>query len=104
MSLGTRRPAGPQRAHTGAGAALQEPMRHDANMDTSSELTQRLIDLEIKLGFTEDLVDHLNALVAKQQQQIEQLQQALGRMAEQVSEARQGQGLRSLRDELPPHY
>ena len=34
---------------------------------------QRLTDLEIQLSFAEDLLDSLNALVARQQEQIERL-------------------------------
>ena len=72
-------------------------------MDFQHETDRRLTALEIKASFTEDLLDALNALVASQQQQIEQ-------MASQIALLRQqGAGqdtapFRSLRDELPPHY
>lgn len=73
----------------------------------SSELVQRLedriTDLEIKASFAEDLLDHLNAQVAEQQQQIEVLVREITQMRRQMPEGR-GDGPGSLRDELPPHY
>lgn len=66
-------------------------------------IDQRLIDLEIKAGFTEDLLDHLNQLVARQQQQIDLLLQEVASLRQQAADAGAGT-FRSLRDELPPHY
>jgi SlyX protein len=37
-------------------------------MDIPNPIENRLIDLEIKAGFTEDLLDQLNAQVYRQQQ------------------------------------
>ena len=62
----------------------------------------RLIELEIKVGFMEDLVEHLNQQVASQQQAIDLLVQEVLRLREQGAE--QQPVFRSLRDELPPHY
>ena len=64
---------------------------------------QRLIDLEIKASFTEDLVDHLNQIVARQQDQIDVLLRELAALREQGSAAEPGE-FRSLHDDLPPHY
>ena len=71
-------------------------------MEDLHRITSRLTDLEIKASFTEDLVDELNRIVARQQQQIDLL-------AREVSQLRQQQApdagaVRNLRDELPPHY
>nr|WP_310461497.1 SlyX family protein [Sphaerotilus sp.] len=73
-------------------------------MDLEHDIAQRLIDLEIKSSFTEDLVDQLNQIIIRQQQQLDAL-------AREVSQLRQNSGadsgvpaFRSLRDELPPHY
>jgi SlyX protein len=66
--------------------------------------TERRIEaLEIKAAFAEDLLDHLNAIVARQQDAIEMLVRELGRLREQQSSP-QDAAARSLRDELPPHY
>lgn len=64
---------------------------------------QRLTDLEIKAGFTEDLLDHLNETIVVQQRQIDLLVRELTALRQQQSEA-QPATFRSLRDELPPHY
>jgi SlyX protein len=72
-------------------------MPHPNNVD------KRLTDLEIKIGFTEDLVDHLNQIIIRQQQQIDALLRAMSQLKQQGEEAASG-GFRSLRDELPPHY
>ena len=70
--------------------AVQDPTPHP--------LEDRLIELEIKLGFMEDLVEHLNQQVATQQQSIDLLVQEVLRLREQGAE--QQPVFRSLRDEL----
>ncbi|GAB4560425.1 MAG: hypothetical protein Tsb007_23710 [Rhizobacter sp.] len=67
------------------------------------DVEKRLTDLEVKASFTEDLVDHLNQIVARQQLHIDRLLQEVARLREQGS-AGDGELFRSLRDELPPHY
>ena len=61
----------------------------------------RITNLEIKLSFTEDLIEKLNETVYKQQQQIEFLYRELKAIKEQASS---GGGGGSLKDEIPPHY
>lgn len=73
-------------------------------MDIESSTEKRLVDLEIKAGFTEDLLDQLNAQVYQQHQQIEALMQELRRMRERLPESGGGAEVRNLRDEIPPHY
>ena len=72
-------------------------------MDPLHRTEQRLTDLEVKACFTEDLVDDLNHLVARQQDQIDSLLREIGRLRQQGSAAGPTE-FRSLRDELPPHY
>jgi SlyX protein len=60
----------------------------------------RITNLEIKLSFTEDLIEKLNETVYKQQQQIEFLYRELKAAKEQASSGGSG----SLKDEIPPHY
>lgn len=64
----------------------------------------RLTDLEIKASFTEDLLDTLNEIVARQQAQIDRLTTELSTLRNQMPTADGGPVFRSLRDELPPHY
>ena len=63
----------------------------------------RITNLEIKLSFTEDLIDQLNQTIYKQQQQIEFLYRELKSIKEQASS---GDDLssNSQKDETPPHY
>ncbi|CAN5340626.1 SlyX family protein [soil metagenome] len=63
----------------------------------------RITELEIKASFTEDLLDQLNLVIVRQQQQIDGLIRELANIRQQTSDAGSG-SFRSLRDELPPHY
>jgi SlyX protein len=72
-------------------------------MDT--DLTdKRLTELEIKASFSEDLLDHLNQAIVRQQQQIDALLMEVRHLRQQMPAADAGSSMRSLRDELPPHY
>ena len=71
-------------------------------MDTN-DIDHRLTELEIKASFTEDTIDRLNAVVVRQQDQIDLLLREL-RELKQQGHASADNPLRSLRDELPPHY
>jgi SlyX protein len=64
---------------------------------------KRLTDLEVKASFAEDLVDHLNDLVARQQEQIDLLIREVGKLKDRAPDS-SGGGARDPRDELPPHY
>ena len=69
--------------------------------ESSSE--KRLNELEIKASFTEDMLDRLNEVVVRQQQQIDTLTRELLTLREQAGDSGSG-NTRSLRDDLPPHY
>lgn len=73
----------------------------------SHDIDRRVTDLEIKLGFTEDLVEQLNEVIIRQQQQIDLLIREVVQLRDQTRDQGQGDSAltpRSLRDELPPHY
>ena len=72
-------------------------------MLSDEDIERRLVDLEVKAAFAEDLVEQLNDIVVRQQAQIDALQRELARFREQALEAPEP-AFRSLRDELPPHY
>ena len=73
-------------------------------MDTDShDIDQRLTELEIKASYTEDLLEQLNLLVYRQQQQIDALAQQVTTLRQQAPEPAFG-AARNPRDELPPHY
>lgn len=63
----------------------------------------RLTQLEIKLSYAEDLLDTLNVLVARQQDQIARLQHQVQHLSHQGGPDG-APVVRNLRDELPPHY
>ncbi len=66
---------------------------------------QRLEDLEVKLAYTEDAVDKLDAVVARQQAQIDALIVQVLQLKKRPPESGGTSGeFRSLRDDLPPHY
>jgi SlyX protein len=64
---------------------------------------RRLTELEIKAAYTEDLLDQLNAVVVRQQQEIDALKRLVQALQQQQPPA-EPPPFRSLRDELPPHY
>jgi SlyX protein len=64
---------------------------------------ERITNLEIKLSFTEDLIEKLNQTIYKQQQQIEFLYRELKAIKEQASSSGGG-GSGNLKDDIPPHY
>ncbi len=64
----------------------------------------RLTELEIKASFADDLLEQLNQLVARQQQQIDALTRELRVLQQQVRDGQDpGMGLGAV-DERPPHY
>lgn len=65
---------------------------------------QRLTELEIKASYTEDLLDQLNLVIYRQQQEIDALARTVAQLRQQMPDAGGGAGARNLRDELPPHY
>jgi SlyX protein len=75
-------------------------------MTTPQDTDHRLTELEIKSSFTEDLVDQLNQVIVRQQQDIDRLGRELGQLRQQLRDTDPGgqAAARNLRDELPPHY
>ena len=71
-------------------------------MNSSDIVNQRLMDLEIKSSFTEDLVERLNEIIVRQQAQIDRLKREVLNIREQARAA-DPDSFRSLRDEMPPH-
>ena len=73
------------------------------DMQYPQDIERRLTDLEIKASFQEDLLEELNLVVFRQQQQIDLLVRDVLRLRQQAPEAGASeQG--GVRDELPPHY
>ena len=68
-----------------------------------TDTDKRLMDLEVKASFTEDLVEQLNQTIFQQQQEIDALIREVSQLRQQTPDGGSG-GFSSLRDELPPHY
>lgn len=67
-------------------------------------MEQRLTSLEEKLAFQDDLVDALNRTVARQQQQLDMLQDELRLLYQQVKSLQPVGTPVDGEPELPPHY
>ena len=72
-------------------------------MDKTNDTEQRLMALEIKAAFTEDLLDQLDLVIVRQQEQIDLLMRELTQLSQQPRDEGAA-GPRPLRDDLPPHY
>ncbi len=64
----------------------------------------RLIELEIKLAYQEDLLQQLNTIVASQQQQITRLETTCTLLHERQQTFAQSLGSDENEIEIPPHY
>lgn len=73
-------------------------------MELPNDVDRRLTDLEIKASFTEDLLDRLDEVVVRQQEQIAALVREIAELRRQQQAAGDAGSFRSLLDELPPHY
>ncbi|WP_432722667.1 SlyX family protein [Jeongeupia wiesaeckerbachi] len=66
-------------------------------------MEDRITELEIRLALQDDLLDELNRVVARQQQDLELLAQELRRVQGQLR-AGDPVSQASLLNEIPPHY
>ncbi len=66
-------------------------------------MESRLAEIEVKLSFSEDLLEELNRSVVRQQQQIDKLQQELRALRQQVQSGNAAESF-GPHDEAPPHY
>lgn len=67
------------------------------------EQETRIIDLEIKISYQEELVQDLNKVVCQQQKQLDALQETCAYLMERVKRllaSAEGE----TRNEKPPHY
>ena len=74
--------------------------------DTRQEVDQRLTDLEIKASFTEDLLEQLDKVIVRQQQQIDLLLREVTELRQPATDGAPSMpgSTRNLRDDLPPHF
>ena len=72
-------------------------------MDHPNAIDQRQTELEIKASFNEDLLDQLNQVIVRQQQEIDLLQRDVRQLRLQMPEGA-SPAARQAGDDLPPHY
>lgn len=70
----------------------------------ATEIQNSIDDLQMKLAFQDDLLEHLNQVVTNQQQQITNLELALETMKVQVNTMQTAGQESGPQHELPPHY
>ncbi len=61
------------------------------------------MELEIKASFAEDLLDQLNQIIVRQQQQLDFLSEEVGRLRQPARDSGESPS-RPMHDDLPPHY
>ena len=64
----------------------------------------RIIELEIKQAYQEDLLQSLNRVVADQQKQIGKLEETCKLLNDKIKQLVLTDGNPSVSDERPPHY
>ena len=65
---------------------------------------QRLIDIETKLAYQEDLIQELNKTVHSQQLKLGHLEEALKSLTSRYNSLAEQDGTEFPVDEKPPHY
>jgi len=75
----------------------------NSHMAPDNTHQQRLTDLEIKATYTEDLVEQLDKIIVRQQQQIDVLIREVAELRQPAMDGQLSAG-RSLRDDMPPHF
>ena len=61
-------------------------MGSNTPMENSQDIERRLLDLEVKASFADDLLEQLNQIIVRQQQQIDRLQREVADLRQQAPE------------------
>lgn len=64
----------------------------------------RLIDIETKLAYQEDLIEALNKVVSEQQQKIDELEKVCRKMVDRLVDLSEAFESAQIEDAPPPHY
>jgi len=84
--------------------SVADDAEHGGGHADADALQARVMELEIKASYTEDLLEQLNLTIYRQQQQIDRLLDELRDLRRRVPEGGPAGGATPLRDELPPHF
>ena len=71
-----------------------------------NDTDEKIIDLQTRLAFQEDSIDAMNRVIARQQQEVDKLQNEIITLKELIEELRENNVASSdeLQHEVPPHY
>jgi len=69
----------------------------------NNETVERLVVLESKLAYQDQIIEELNGVVTKQQGQIDQLTSVVRKLKE-ISDSMPGEGVEAGEEPPPPHY
>jgi SlyX protein len=72
-------------------------------MTQPNRTEERLTELEIKASFNEDLLDQLNQVIVRQQQEIDWLLREVRQLKQHLPDSNSASSQQPA-DELPPHY
>ena len=81
--------------------------RMNQAIPTTGNADERLTALEIKATYTEDLLEQLDAIIVRQQEQIDRLVRevtVLQQSHQESGTSSRAPGEQALRDNLPPHF
>ena len=67
-------------------------------------LDNRVLDIETKLAYQEDLVASLNQIVSDQQRKLDELEAAYRKLVDRVVEQSEELAALRIEDAPPPHY
>jgi len=67
-------------------------------------IEDRLVDIEIKLSYQENVILELNGVVCEQQKQIDQLESACKFFANRIKDLSEALAEKLPLNEKPPHY
>ena len=65
---------------------------------------ERIIELEIKAAYQEELIDSLNSVVVQQQTQIAKLEETCKFLHDKIKNISYSEPEKNQLDEIPPHY
>ena len=70
----------------------------------SSELEDKLVDMEIRFAHQQDHIEQLDRIIYQQQQTIDALADRLGQIEKRLKSATEANILKPEEDSPPPHY
>jgi SlyX protein len=84
---------------------MKDDSKENSNIIQEKILKERLVDIESKVAYQEDLLEALNEIVAKQQLTLDLLLLRFDKVEEYLKSALASNQLaEQSTDDLPPHY